>query len=521
MALLDVLQSSKIKEELEETRKQLATVNEQLERTQKERDAFKQRLVEGGKQFTVFKDRAENLQKQFTALRDRAEALQKERDGLRGLLEETERMSIAEIRKAISDLEEQKAGASRELDQLRETYHQKRDAVDEQLGLLQKQADEKRQELVILDDEILLQSFGIYKPLYDWQNSETYKVRLEDVREKQAMMVKSGKAASCPKHWVVNNSEKEGERMIKDYTKLIVRSFNNECDASMVKVKFNNIESIGKKIQKAFETLNKLASVMNITISPQYFDLKMEELHLCYEYQLKVQEEKEEQKRIREEMREEAKLMKEIEEMKARLAKEEKHFSQALDSVNGRLQKAQTEAERELLEKEKSNIEEEQERLKKNKLDVEMREQNTRAGYVYVISNIGSFGEDIYKIGMTRRLEPEERVSELGDASVPFNFDIHAMIFSENAPALESALHRAFEERKLNIVNPRREFFAVTLQEIEQVVTTNFSKPVEFVTVPEAAQYRESLNIKQQLGAEHVVTTETIAEEVEMPDLFA
>ena len=124
--------------------------------------------------------------------------------------------------------------------------------------------------------------------------------------------------------------------------------------------------------------------------------------------------------------------------------------------------------------------------------DVDYREANKRAGYVYVISNIGSFGEDVYKIGMTRRLDPMERVYELGDASVPYNFDVHAMIFCDDAPALEAALHRAFDTKKLNMVNQRREFFKVTLNEIKAVIKENYDKTVEFVDIPEAEQYRMS-----------------------------
>lgn len=129
--------------------------------------------------------------------------------------------------------------------------------------------------------------------------------------------------------------------------------------------------------------------------------------------------------------------------------------------------------------------------------DVDYRQANMRAGYVYIISNIGAFGENVYKIGMTRRLDPQERIDELGDASVPFNFDVHAMIFSDDAPALEAALHRAFENRKLNMVNQRREFFNVTLDEIKEVVKKNFDKTVEFIDVPDAEQYRISMRMKE------------------------
>ena len=131
--------------------------------------------------------------------------------------------------------------------------------------------------------------------------------------------------------------------------------------------------------------------------------------------------------------------------------------------------------------------------------DIDYRQANMKAGYVYIISNIGAFGENVYKIGMTRRLDPQDRVDELGDASVPFNFDVHAMIFSDDAPALEAALHRAFENRKLNMVNQRREFFNVTLDEIKEVIKENFDKTVEFIDVPDAEQYRISLKMKANI----------------------
>lgn len=144
---------------------------------------------------------------------------------------------------------------------------------------------------------------------------------------------------------------------------------------------------------------------------------------------------------------------------------------------------------------------------------IDYREANQRAGYVYIISNIGSFGENIYKIGMTRRLEPMDRVDELGDASVPFAFDVHAMIFSDDAPALEAALHRAFDNKKVNMINTRREFFHVTLEEIEEVVKKNFDKTVEFTKIPNAEQYRESQMMRRQLGLDELIRQDAIMNE--------
>ena len=145
----------------------------------------------------------------------------------------------------------------------------------------------------------------------------------------------------------------------------------------------------------------------------------------------------------------------------------------------------------------KSELEDKLSDIDKALTDIDYRQANMKAGYVYVISNIGAFGENVYKIGMTRRLDPQERVDELGDASVPFRFDVHAMIFSDDAPALETALHHAFEDKKLNMVNQRREFFNVTLDEIKKVVQENYDKTVEFVDIPDAEQYRISKKMRE------------------------
>lgn len=122
--------------------------------------------------------------------------------------------------------------------------------------------------------------------------------------------------------------------------------------------------------------------------------------------------------------------------------------------------------------------------------------EQTKRGYVYVISNLGSFGENIYKIGLTRRLDPMDRVRELGDASVPFPFDVHAMIFSEDAPKLEATLHQRFSDKRVNMINNRKEFFNVSLKEIADVVA-EYNATIEFTLLAEASDYRQTLAIKE------------------------
>ncbi|QLK09554.1 UPF0325 protein YaeH (plasmid) [Priestia megaterium] len=221
-------------------------------------------------------------------------------------------------------------------------------------------------------------------------------------------------------------------------------------------------------------------------------------MYLKYEFEQKKQEEKEEKQAIKERMREEAKALKELEKAKEKVEKEEKHFVQAIEKMNEQLSTSNDNEKEKLLDKLRE-LERQLEETKKNKEDVLYRVQNTRAGYVYIISNIGSFGEDVYKIGMTRRLEPMDRVKELGDASVPFTFDVHAMIFSEDAPTLENAIHKALTHKKVNKVNDRKEFFRVSLQEIEDLVKSNHNKTVEFTKLAQAEDYRKSLTLEKDL----------------------
>ena len=353
-----------------------------------------------------------------------------------------------------------------------------------------------KNQIIETDEEILLQSFGLYAPRYSFTTVDEYKEKLTSIRNWQKAMIKDKTAVTGATNWQVNGSAAQGRKMVANMQKLLLRAFNAECDDIVEHVKFSNLESSVKRIGASREAISKLGAMMGITVTEGFYQLKIEELYLAHEYQVKKQEEKEALKEARARMREEAKLAKELEEARKNIEKEQKHYSNALKKIEAQIQSA-GESNEELLEK-KAEIVAQLEKLESAIKDVDYRAANQKAGYVYVISNIGAFGPDVYKIGMTRRLDPTERVDELGDASVPFNFDVHAMIFSDDAPALEAALHRAFADRKLNFVNTRREFFRVTLDEIKAVVKANFDKTVEFIDGPPAEQYRHSLLMAQQ-----------------------
>lgn len=356
---------------------------------------------------------------------------------------------------------------------------------------------QKKKQIIQMDEEILMQEFGLYQPKYDFVNSEAYKKRLDDIRKEQKQMIKNDVAVTGNMSWTVNGSSSQGKKMVRDMQKLLLRAFNSECDDLVEHVKYNNLETFQKRIHSSCESISKLGQIMSISIAPAYLNSKMEELELAFEYRQKKQQEKDEQKEIRAKMREEARLQKEIEEERRKIEKEQTHYLNALAKLEQQISKASDEERKELQEK-KKELESHINSLEESIKQIDYREANQRAGYVYVISNIGSFGENVYKIGMTRRLDPMERIDELGDASVPFDFDVHAMIFSDDAPKLEAALHKAFENRKLNMINTRREFFNVTMDEIKEVIKSNYDKTAEFVEIPEAEQYRISLKMKQK-----------------------
>ena len=369
------------------------------------------------------------------------------------------------------------------------------ESKNEEISSLDSIIEEKQRQIICLEDEILVQEFGLYKPKFDFANALDYKDALSQVRDHQKYLIKNNRAVNGSTNWAVNGNATKEKKMVTDTQKLLLRAFNNECDELVSKVKYTNLDASLNKIKKRAETMSKLGNVMEISITQEYLRSKERELRLAFEYQCKKQQEKEEAKAARQEQREQAKVQKELEEQRNRIEKEQTHYLTAYEKL--KIQLSQHPDDADLLNK-KREMEQHLSDINKSLNDIDYRQANMRAGYVYVISNIGAFGENVYKIGMTRRLDPQDRIDELGDASVPFNFDVHAMIFSDDAPALENALHHAFENKKVNMVNQRREFFNVTLEEIKKVIKENFDKTVEFIDVPDAEQYRISQKMKNQ-----------------------
>jgi Domain of unknown function (DUF4041)/T5orf172 domain len=349
-----------------------------------------------------------------------------------------------------------------------------------------------RRELESVEEAIEIQSFGFYRPKYGFDSSEQYSTRLAQLREQQKAMIKNGSATHCDTEWRVGGSAAEGRKMIERMSKLMLRAFNGECDAAIAKVKYDNVASLEQRITKSCEEINKLGHSNRVMITRPYYEAKLDELRLVHEHRERLQREKEEQKRIREQMREEQKAEEEISRARADAEREEDRSQKALEKARSDLAaSAATDKQHEKLEALVTRLENELKDAIDRKAKAVARAQLTKSGHVYVLSNVGSFGEGIYKIGLTRRLDPYERVDELGDASVPFAFDVHAIIYAPNAPALEHALHVEFASRRVNMVNARKEYFRVTLDEIRVAVEKHHGL-VTFVLTPEAEEWRKT-----------------------------
>ncbi|MGG5325256.1 hypothetical protein IGJ83_002910 [Enterococcus pernyi] len=363
--------------------------------------------------------------------------------------------------------------------------------IMEAVANLEKTKKILEQEIISIEDTIEMESFGLFKPRYDFASSLTYKAELEGIRNNQKQMIKDNQATFFSDSWTVDGSLSKGKKMTNDNIKQILRSFNNECEAAITKVKYSNLAQIEKRIMKSFEQLNKLNESVRVSIRPGYLDLKLQELNLAYEYERKKQDEKEELRAQRELEREEKAFQKEIQSKKKIIDKDITHYKNMVKELEAKLKSAtddKFDIQQQIAQFEAKMTEKENE---KDELDY--RKAHAFAGYVYIISNIGAFGEDVFKIGVTRRLEPLERINELSSASVPFKFDVHALIFSHEAYQLENELHQHFNEFRINKVNNRKEFFKVPLSEIEKKLLEYKEVTIDFVKTPDAEEYRQSL----------------------------
>ena len=363
---------------------------------------------------------------------------------------------------------------------------------------IQKQSDihTLQSKLIVIEDDLLMESYGLYVPKYDFATSLGYKEKLTSIRSTQKQMIKDKSAVNYFDNWTVDGSKAKGRKMTNDNIKQILRSFNNECEASINKVKYNNIQSIEKRIKTSFEQLNKLNKSIKLSITNEFLNLKLNELYLAYEYERKKQDEKEELKEQREREREEKALQKEIQSKKKVIDKDIKHYQNLIDELKKKISESSSDEERDSIEQQIIDLGVKVKEREEEKEELDYRTAHASAGYVYIISNIGAFGDDVVKIGVTRRIDPLERISELSSASVPFKFDVHALIFSYDAHKLETELHQYFNSYRINKVNNRKEFFKVPISKIEEKLAEYGELTIDFRANVDAEEYRESLVLK-------------------------
>lgn len=353
---------------------------------------------------------------------------------------------------------------------------------------LEKEIDDVKKELKVINNK-LIEKYYVFSD-YDGITSQECKNKLVLSKTKEKALRQKNKDV-----YIVDDSS--GKKNIERTVRQVLRNFNSECDNIILNNKSSNIDLKRNKIKKSFETINTLFSVDGVSLTSEILEVKLEQATIMYTYDLKCQQEKEIQRSIKEQMLEEAKVQKEIEDQRKKIDKDLQQHTSEVNKLMKYLQKTQLDLEKELYLEKIKELEQKIKHLESEKENVLEREANAKAGFVYIISNIGSFGENIYKIGMTRRLEPMDRIKELSSASVPFEFDVHAMIFSSNAPELENMLHKHFEKKSVNKVNPRKEFYNVDIEEVEKVVKENYNDTVQFTKIPIAMEYRETLKIME------------------------
>ncbi|OHS88119.1 ATPase [Streptococcus sp. HMSC34B10] len=399
----------------------------------------------------------------------------------------------AKLQKLTDDIEIKKI----ELAKLEQQIKKGKDVISLDTELAQKRNELARlnEEIAVANGNLNLQEFGFFERQYSFSDSTKYKDKLDSLRIQQKSMIKNGTAGRIITPMLLDNSKSKGKAMQNQLIKAALRGFNGEADALLVKVSVVNVDNKIKALRKVFEQLNKMYSRNLIEITYPYLDLKIEELRLAAEYELQKQEEKELLREQREKEREDKKLQAEIKSKRKQLEKDRDHFKNMVAKVTELLKEAKND-EVDELRRQLAEYQDKLSELDEIEEDIDYREGHATAGYVYVISNIGSFGEDVYKIGVTRRLEPLERIRELSSASVPFQFDVHALIFSEEAFALETELHNQLANYKVNKVNGRKEYFKVSFEEIRNILATHKELTVELNEDAEAFEYRQTKAIE-------------------------
>jgi hypothetical protein len=373
------------------------------------------------------------------------------------------------------------AAASEEMDALRAAAARELQDINSQLFAARSQLEQLRQDFIDTGAAVELQNVGYFEFEHPAQSSADLATDLEAVRYAIKQTIQSKRAVSTASGFMFNNSAAQGKKFMSDMAKVLLRAYNAEAENAIKATRAGNLAVAQTRLTKAAEQIAKSGTMISLHIEPAFHQLRLREIALANQHLQVLALEKEMERDRRAELREQAKAAAELEREKERLNKEQAHYVATLAALqaNGDFEGA-------------ARIQAKIEDVKRAIANVDYRAANARAGYVYVISNVGAFGERMVKIGMTRRLEPMDRVNELGDASVPFRFDVHALFFADDAVAIEAMLHRTFAPQRVNKVNLRREFFYTTPGEVLQVLKSHSVEIIEYTVSPAAIEFRAS-----------------------------
>lgn len=414
----------------------------------------------------------------------RATELQGELDSLRDWMRET---GVDDAYKA----EQVKREAIEQAEELERNHRARAMELKNQLDAAQRSLEQVRSTLAAEETRLVniranaeLQDLGIFDFTHPAESSADLSAELDRVRSQYKSMVRTNSATTTVTGMTFDNSSSKGERFLKNMSKLLLRAYNAEAENAVKAAKAGNLDSCVKRLNKAREQVERNGKMIELQIMPEYHRLRISEIELANRHLRAKEREKELDRERRAQLREERKAEAEFKAKRADLLKEQRHYQNLLDSLRARNDSEGLNRVLEQLHEVEQSI-----------ADVEYRAANTRAGYVYVISNVGSFGENVVKIGMTRRLEPMDRVRELGDASVPFGFDVHAMFFSQDAVGVETMLHQKFSTSRINQINLRREYFSVTPQQVLDALRDEKVEIIEFTLDAPAEQYRQSIEM--------------------------
>lgn len=443
------------------------------------------------------KRKIQSLEQQLSAGAQQYDAALASIGELRTLLDRVGGGDLVVMQEVAAQMRREQAELQSSMERQRLEIAQRTASAEENLRILESDAravsdriDDRKRELAQLDmhlsDTVVMVDNGLTNYMHPAESSLELSGRLSEVRSHIKEMIRGKMAIKARDNFIFNNSASQGRKFVADMSKMMLRAYNAEVENCVLTVKAGNGETARNRLERTRDQVERLGSLINLRIDGRYHALRLEELDLSLRYQNAKKSEKDAEREEKARLREERKAQQELAQRRAKLDKEREHYHHVLQSL---VEQGRTDEADEI----RSQLEGLNEEIEK----VDFRAANIRAGYVYVISNVGAFGDRMVKIGMTRRLDPMDRVRELGDASVPFGFDVHALFFSDDAVTVEADLHRRFADRRVNRVNTRREFFYASPTEVRDVLSEVTGNLLEFTEEPEAEQYRLSLQMAE------------------------